>query len=362
MDDDEGRRSSPEVAAGIDRGVTRLEMRQIEYFVKVAELGGFSKAAVALNIAQSAISRQIRKLEEELGVQLLYRNGRGVALTPAGALLLEHGRIAVDKLDFIAREIAVMRESPSGNAVIGVPPSVGRMFTIPFMHRFRARYPNMKLRVVEGFTGHLLEWLNARQIDVAVLYDDPIALTGLFEPVVEEDLVCIGPASAPPPLVQGGARLADVAALPLILPSAPHGLRSYLDAAAARNGLALSVPFEVNALHSMIEAVREGLGYTILPLMAVRRELDRSGLAAWPIVDPQLTRLLFVATSGQRAGAAPIQPIARLVRAQLLDLMPEASWRAPRRRDAGAGAGARDGLDSVREALRQYAALETAGR
>lgn len=339
-----------------------MEIRQIEYFVKVAELGGFSRAAISLNIAQSAISRQIRKLEEELGVQLLYRNGRGVALTPAGALLLEHGRIAVEKLECVAREIADLRSSPSGNAVIGVPPSVGRMFTIPFMLRFRERYPNMKLRIVEGFTGHLLEWLHAKQVDVAVLYDDPIALSGLFEPVVEEDLVCVGRAASPPPLVAGAVRLADLAAAPLILPSAPHGLRNYLDAAAARSGLSLDVQFEVNALHSMIEAVRDGLGYAILPLMAVRRELGRAGLAAWPITEPQLTRLLFVATSGQRAGAAPIQPIARLVRAQLLDLMPEASWRTPRGKGSVPVDEGPDALHSVREALRQYAALETTDR
>ncbi len=322
-----------------------MELRQISYFVRVAELGSFSKAAVTLNIAQSAISRQVRKLEEELGVQLLYRNGRGVTMTHAGSLLLEHGRSAVDSLEHVSHELSLLRTSPGGSAIIGIPPTVGRLFTIPFARRFRQAFPQVNLRIVEGFSGHLLEWLFAGRIDVAVLYDDPAANSAIFEPIVEEDLACIGKSALPPPTIDGAVTLSSLCALPLVMPSRPHGLRTYLENVAGKMGLTLSVALEVDALHSMLEAVREDFGYAILPLMAIQREMSGSGLQAWPIVEPQLTRLLYVATASQRARAAPTRQVAQLVRAQILDLMPDAAWRVARRTAAAA-----QGVDDLSDA------------
>ena len=308
-----------------------MDIRQIGYFIRVADLGSFSKAAVALNVAQSAISRQIRKLEEELGVPLLYRNGRGVTLTHAGALVLEHGRSAVETLDLVAEEIALLRSAPGGSAVVGLPPTVGRLFSIPFSRRFKSQFPNVKLRIVESFTGNLVEWLFSGRIDVAVLYDDPTVHSAVFEPIVEEDLTCIGPASAPPPLVNGRVVFADLCALPLILSGPPHGLRAFMDNAARRAGLQLNVSVEIDALHSMLEAVRGGMGYTVLPAMAIKRETGASGLRSWPIAGAELTRMIYVATARQRPRAVPTQQIARLVRAQILDLVPEAEWRVAQR-------------------------------
>ncbi len=320
-----------------------MDIRQISYFVRVADLGSFSKAAVSLNVAQSAISRQIRKLEEELGVPLLYRNGRGVTLTHAGALVLEHGRSAVETLDLVTEQIALLRSAPGGSAVVGVPPTVGRLFSIPFSRRFQSLFPNVKLRIVESFTGNLVEWLFSGRIDVAVLYDDPTVQSAVFEPVVEEDLACIGPASMPPPLVNGCVSFADLCALPLILSGPPHGLRAYMENAAKKAGLQLAVSLEIDALHSMLEAVRAGMGYTVLPSMAIRRETEASCLRSWPIERPRLTRMLYVATARQRPRAVPTQQIARLVRAQILDLVPEAEWRLAQRPAAFlAGIGSRE--------------------
>lgn len=308
-----------------------VDIRQISYFIRVADLGSFSKAAVAMNVAQSAISRQIRKLEEELGVPLLYRNGRGVTLTHAGALVLEHGRSAVEALDLVTQEIALLRSAPGGSAVVGLPPTVGRLFSIPFSKRFQGLFPNVKLRIVESFTGNLVEWLFSGRIDVAVLYDDPTVHSAVFEPVVQEDLTCIGPASTPPPLVNGCVSFADLCALPLILSGPPHGLRAFMDNAAKKAGLQLKVSLEIDALHSMLEAVRGGMGYTVLPSMAIKRETGASSLHSWPIVGAELTRMLYVATARQRPRAVPTQQIARLVRAQILDLVPEAEWRVAQR-------------------------------
>lgn len=312
-----------------------MDIRQISYFVRVADLGSFSKAAVSLNIAQSAISRQIRKLEEELGLPLLYRNGRGVTLTHAGSLVLEHGRSAVETLDLVAQEIALLRSAPGGSAVVGLPPTVGRLFSIPFSKRFQGLFPNVKLRIVESFTGNLVEWLFSGRIDVAVLYDDPTVHSAVFEPVVEEDLTCIGRASSPPPLTNGCVSLADLCALPLILSGPPHGLRAYMESAAKKAGLQLNVSLEIDALHSMLEAVRDGMGYTVLPTMAIKRENDPSPLRSWPIAAPGLTRMLYVATARQRPGAVPTQQIARLVRSQIVDLVPEAEWRLAQKQATG---------------------------
>ncbi len=118
-----------------------MNLKQLEYFVQVAELGSFSRAAVVLDIAQPALSRQVRSLETELNQQLFLRNGRGVALTEAGKRLFDHG-VAVLQLVTHAREdLEASRDKPVGQVTIGLPPSFGHQLTLPLIDRFRKQLP-----------------------------------------------------------------------------------------------------------------------------------------------------------------------------------------------------------------------------
>ena len=114
-----------------------MNLKQLEYFVQVAELGSFSKAAGVLDIAQPALSRQVRSLETELSQQLFLRNGRGVALTDAGKRLFDHSVAVLQLVEHAREDLGASRDEPVGRVVIGLPPSIGRQLTLPLIDRFR---------------------------------------------------------------------------------------------------------------------------------------------------------------------------------------------------------------------------------
>lgn len=308
-----------------------LDIRTLRYFLKVAELGSFSRAALDLRIAQPALSRQIRKLEDELEVRLLYRTGRGVTLTRTGELLMESGQKLSEQFDTTVRDVRASGGQLAGSAVIGLPPTVGRVLTIPLVTRIKAQYPEIKLRIVEGFSGHLLEWLYSGRIDVGVLYAEPNIPVMVAEPLVEEDLMLL----ARPDLLEAalGPRtgetitMAEVARLPLVVPSAPHSLRLRIERTAADCGLTLDIALEVDALYSMTETVRMGLGFTILPSCAALRDIAAGGIIALRIDQPAMRQTLFVATASQRSAAVASRRLAQIVRESVFALADTGLWR-----------------------------------
>ncbi len=308
-----------------------LDIRTLRYFLKVAELGSFSRAALDLRIAQPALSRQIRKLEEELGVHLLNRTGRGVTLTRAGELLQDSGRKLSEQFDATFREVRASGGQLTGSAVIGLPPTVGRVLTIPLATRIKEQFPEIKLQIVEGFSGHLLEWLYSGRIDVGVLYAEPNVPVMVAEPLVEEDLMLL----AQPALLEAtlGPRSGDtismdeVARLPLVVPSAPHSLRLRIERTAAECGLTLDIVLEVDALFSMIETVRKGLGFTILPSCAALRDIRHGEIVALRIDRPAMRQTLFVATASQRPAAVSSGRLAQMVRESVFALVDTGIWR-----------------------------------
>lgn len=304
-----------------------MEIRTLRSFIRVAELGSFSRAAVELRIAQPALSRQVRKLEEELGTDLLYRTGRGVNLTHAGEVLLQSGRQVLTDLDGLVREVQSTQGGVIGSAVIGLPPTVGRVLTIPLARRIAADFPGVNLRIVEGFSGHLLEWLYSGRVDVGVLYAEPNVPVMIAEPLVCEDLMLIGRADQLDGDSDRPVPMAEIAQMPLVVPSPPHSLRLRIDRTAADCGLELRVALEVDALFSMIEAVRQGLGVTILPGCAAQRDIAEGLLTARRIDDPGMSQTLYVATASQRPAAVASRRLARIVREAMLDLADTGLWR-----------------------------------
>lgn len=304
-----------------------MEVRQLHYFVEVARKGSFSRAALSLGMAQPALSRQVQQLEAELAIPLFYRNGRGVSLTSAGELLLSHATTILNSLSTAASEVAALRGQPTGTAVIGVPPTVGRVLTLPLARGLKQRYPLVSVRIVEGFSGHILEWLANGRIDVGLFYDDPMMHRFVLEPLVQEALCLIGPAEAGGKIEGDAVPAAKLGELPLILPSRPHGLRLYLDETAERLKLDLQVELEVDALFSMLQAVREGLGFTVLPRAAIFDDSVRSALSVWEIAEPALIRVLSMSTYVQRPTAIASRQVAGIVRDEVRSLMAEGYWK-----------------------------------
>jgi LysR family nitrogen assimilation transcriptional regulator len=303
-----------------------MEIKQLRYFLTVAEVGSFSKAAVLLSVAQPVLSRQIRSLEEELGMELLYRNGRGVVVTEAGNRLSDHAKSIIGEAHQITAEIEAMRQSPSGKLVIGMPPTANAILSVPLIERFRAAYPHVKLKVQEGYSGHVLEWLSTGRIDVAILYDAPKTSTLISQPLLEEELLCIGPGSGPMRLAAKPITGEELGELPLILPSHPHGLRLLVETLLGSIKVHPKVECEIESLTATLELVEKQVGYTILPYASVNRKVVAGQLAATPITAPRMTRQLVLATSMQLPTTLATRSLANTVTVLVRDLVKSGVW------------------------------------
>ncbi|MEZ7912244.1 MAG: LysR substrate-binding domain-containing protein [Propionivibrio sp.] len=247
-----------------------MELRQLRYFVRVVELGGMGRAAAELGLGTSALSQQISRLEGELAARLLRRTATGVVPTEAGLAFLPQAQLALRHVDEAAR--AAREARLSGQVSVGMPPSTASILGVPFLTEMRARYPAIQVRLVEALSGNLSTLVDRRQLDLAILFQAERARRWSVRPLLEETLFLIAPSGLPGLPRGASVRLAAVAGLPLILPSAQHGLRALVDAAAVQAGVALDVVAEIDGLALLMDAVRAGLGATVQPGAAAVRE------------------------------------------------------------------------------------------
>jgi LysR family nitrogen assimilation transcriptional regulator len=281
-----------------------MDLKQLEYFVNVVDLGGFSRAGRLLGIAQPAISRQIRSLEVELRQNLLLRNGRGAAPTEAGKRLLEHARGILQQVDRARREVDETKDAPVGHVVVGLPPTVARHLTLPVVREFRQRYPGGSLSIVEGLSATIHEWLLVGRVDVGVVYN-PVASPAVdARPLLDEQLCLISPRRKG--RLARTIRLADLPRHPLIIPSRPHAIRMLVETQLAALGLRPQVAMEIDAVPAILELVAEGHGNAVLSPRALDTAEATRLLCARAIVQPRLLSTLALATSAQRP-STPIQ-------------------------------------------------------
>jgi len=266
----------------------------------VVEAGSFSRAASTLSVGQPVLSRLIRRLEEDLQVQLLHRNGRGVRPTEAGERLLEHARSILRGVAQAQADLAARRAAPLGTITIAVPPLLGNALLVDLVRRLKAQYPLVSIRVREAFAAEALEWLAAGTLDIAVLFNPPRLSTLVVEPVLDDQIHLVGtpesldrPHGTPLPMKM-------LEHLPLVVSPAPHRLRGLIESAAHEAGVRLKVEVEVTGIHTILELVRARIGFTVLPSVLLQGDIREQRLAAWPIVDPIIATRLHVATSMQR--------------------------------------------------------------
>jgi LysR family nitrogen assimilation transcriptional regulator len=309
-----------------------METRALRYFQTVAEFGSYSRAAEFLRISQPAISRQIGKLEEELGQALFRRHGHGVSLTEAGRVLLERSQAALRQLEQTKAEIRGGRAGPSGTVALALPPAAGHFLAPSLVERFTARFPNVFLKLVGGFSGYIHEWLVRGQVDLACVHD-PLPQRGFeITPLVDEQVHLVGrPRAAKSARLaladRDHARIGDLADLPLVLPSRPNASRRLLDAWIAQRGLELNVRAEVDD-HSIIRAlVKQGVGYTLLTRGAIESELRHGELQAWPFRPRAHWRLALVASTGSSRSEI-VDALIDTIREVTRDLTANGVWPA----------------------------------
>ncbi len=279
-----------------------MDLKQLEYFVRVAELGSFTQAALALNIAQPALSRQVRLLEVELRQNLLTRNGRGALPTEAGKLLLAHGRGILHQVERAREELGRVRGSLAGRVAVGLPTSLARVLTVPLIRAFRAELPDATLSITEGLSLPMQESLMVGRLDIAVLYNTKPTAEIDITPLLEEDLLLvqrrpIGLAEDPPP---GPITLRELAQLPLVIPTRPNAIRMHVESELASIGCRLNIALEIDGVSAILDLVADGAGSAVLSRNAVSSSIRPSAFSVRSITAPVLRTKVSVATSSRR--------------------------------------------------------------
>ncbi|MDH0200938.1 LysR family transcriptional regulator [Comamonas aquatica] len=266
-----------------------MELRQLRYFVRVVELGSMSRAAMDLDMVQSALSQQISRLESELSTRLLQRSSKGTVPTEAGLAFFHEAQLTLRHAEQAIH--AAQQARLSGAVSIGLSPTIASVLGLPLMQALRQRYPEVRLHMVSALSGHLTSLLNARQLDLAILFDAQSARRWSVQPLLEEKLYLIQSRRRPVCKHTATTTMAQMGGVPLILPSGSHGLRNAIVTAFAHAGLPLNMALEIDGLPLLMEAVMAGMGATVQPWSAVKLHHATQGEFLWSeIVDGQVRR------------------------------------------------------------------------
>ena len=272
-----------------------------------------SRAALDLDMVQSALSQQVSRLESELSTRLLQRTPRGVVPTEAGVAFFREAQLTLRHAEQAVRSAQQARLS--GSVSVGLAPTTSAMLGLPMMQAMRARYPDVRLHMVEGMSGHLTDMLNARALDMAVLFDARLhggqARAGgrrwQVHPLIEEELFLIRARGHHPEPLPPQMALADLAGESLILPTGLHGLRSTLDTAFSQARFTPHLVLEVDSLSMVMAAVDAGLGSTVQPWASMGRYADAAQRFEWSRItdkDALRTNLLCSLSEDELSPAA----------------------------------------------------------
>jgi Transcriptional regulator len=303
-----------------------MDLKQLRTFRAVAELGSLSKAADRLRAAQPALSRHIKLLEHELRVELFVRNGRGMLLTSAGRLLLDRTAGLVRQIEQVRDDIQSASGKPSGRVILGLVPTVSAVLSGRLGRRVVTDFPDISLRIVESYGGHLVEWLHRGEMDLAITYGPAADLHLAVQLLGHEDIAVVGP----PGSGLNKRKQVDLKWLvkqSLILPSIAHGLRALLEKAVAREKLTLNAMIEADSYRAQISLMEEGLGYTLLPPSAIRAELAARRLEMAALVSPSVSRELILASPIAHPPSIATTAIATLIASEITRLSKEGLWK-----------------------------------
>lgn len=308
-----------------------MDIRQLRYFVAIVEAKSFSRAAIALRVAQPALSLHVRNMEADLGTTLLLRTPQGVLPTDAGRLLLERARSIIAEFEATLRAVAEHDSEPAGEVRLGLPGTLGEMLSVPLILAVRERFPKIRLKIAEAMSGYVLEWLYDGRVDLGLVYI-PVDERGLrSSPILTEEMRLFahvsGVAGIETP-ADGAVDLSTLHALPLVLPSVGHGLRSLLDEEIGRLGLELPTVIEVDSYSAIKEIVGRGLAYSVLPENAVAREPDTARFRTWPIGSPPLSRTVHLVRPYDRPSGKAAEAVEQLCVAELSKLVGTGLWKA----------------------------------
>lgn len=310
-----------------------MDLRQLVAAITVAEAGSVTKAAEILHVVQPAVTRQVRSLERDLGVALFDRTPHGMRPTEAGRVVIERGRRALAELDRARAEIAPVPGQVRGIATVGLLSSVSDLLAERLVDRVASDYPDVELRLLTAYSGHLRDWLDQGDADIALLYDIRSTPRILTRPLIREELWVVGPPAAGL-RVDHPVPVESLAGEALILPTAGHSLRVLIDEAAAIAGIQLTSQVATNTLSVQKRLVQAGHGKTILPAVAVATEVAGGSLSGAPLSNPSVTRDLVLALARHQRIPPATEAVALVLHEEVRATVADGLWPAARLKQA----------------------------
>lgn len=275
-----------------------MEIKLLESFVCVAEMGSFSRASAALDVPQPSLSRHVRQLEQEMRSHLFVRTGRGVELTEAGQCLLSYSQAILELARKAHAEMDALHGKFTGRVTVGLPPRVAQALAPVLVKSFRSHWPQASISISEGLTVSLREDLILGRIEMAVLFDPSPSPKLEWQSLFREELVLCGKPTRAYPLP---ARLAaaELPRYPVMLPAMPNAIRSLVETHCGARGISLNVVAELDSVQSLMKLAFDGQGYAIVPRGAASRLAP--GVRVSAIEKPAIRNNLVLAYSRQRS-------------------------------------------------------------
>jgi LysR family nitrogen assimilation transcriptional regulator len=290
-----------------------MELKQLDYFVHVVDASSFSLAALALNVAQSTLSRQIALLETEVGQRLLVRTGRGAQPTAAGISLLPHARAMLHSSRVAREELRDLHDSPAGRVTLGLPSVVALHIGVTLVERFRSKFPRAVLSMSEGVSLQLREWAIDGRLDLALVHNPTPSPQLTYLSIGSENMVLVAPLSAP--RLPKQVDLASLARYPMVVTSALNAIRDRVESMLKPRGIALQVVAEAGYVQTVLDLVASGVGYTILPESALSIRGRASELQHAQIGPPAIRNKLALAIPKARPATRLTNEVTAILKA-----------------------------------------------
>ena len=297
-----------------------MDTRRLYSFVKIVDAGSITRAADILHVAQPALSQQMAALETHFGQQLLVRSKQGVEPTDAGRALYRHAQVILRQVESAQAEVKVVGRELAGGVSVGLAPySTVAAIALPLLEAVRARYPSILLHINENFGGVLSEAMMTGRMDMALLYDAGPIKGVTFERLLTEELMVVAPAGTGLPGETGGrVTLADLEEVSLLLPGRMHTIRKVVEAAFENSMTQPKIVAEVESVTLMAQAVRSGLGATVIPLSVARRMMNVQGLELRRI-EPSIEVRVSLGVPASHSLSAPAEAVREVLRTVLAD-------------------------------------------
>ena len=288
-----------------------MDIKQILYFKAVADCGSFAKASDRLHISQPAISAQIGQLEAELNVGLLVRHARGVRLTSAGAVFLEHGRDILARLEQARAAVAELSDEVSGSVTIAMMTTIANVIAAPLLERARQLYPKLEIKIFEALSGEISAWHASSRFDLSILYLPATHTIESAIPFLREHLFLLTPLNN---ARETGLPIAfrDLHNTPLHHTSRLHACRLLLDTTSKKEGVSLDIIAEVDSISILYEFAATRGASTIFPCSSEPPMFQR-GVDYRRIVEPELTLQSYILSGTGRSRSRAISTVMELL-------------------------------------------------